>query len=591
MMARGWTPLLAALVLAFACCLPAHAQDVMQLEAPGVSEAPLRVRVYLPPGYASAHARYDVLYANDGQDMEAVGLAGTLASLHATHAIRPIIVVAIDMPPDRMAGYGFLDRGKGEAIVAPTKYGEVGANAQAYAQWLTQELVPVIDARYRSVARPDGRALLGWSLGAASAFAVGWQYPDLFGRVGAFSPSFWLATDDAGAEAVQASRIAHWLVAERPPLSRPRLFFAVGTDEETGDRDGDGVIDVLDDTRDLLDGWKDAQGREHKGLRQQGYAVNMEGATRPSRDPATLYLLQGGRHDQASWARMLPAFLRWAYAVHAPPLREVTGTVESWQDLPSAFVPARDVDVWLPPSYAAHPERRYPVVYMHDGQNLFDPTLVWGGNDWDVDGAMTRLAASGEAREAIVVGVWNTARRFEEYMPQVGEGEQVATGVDWYPSVPRAALASDEYLRFLVEELKPFVDARYRTLPGRDDTVVMGSSMGGLISLYALAKYPDVFGGAGAVSTHWPAGDGAMVDWLAAHLPAGTHRIWFDHGTETLDAGYAPYQLRMDAAMQAAGWMRGRDWESRVYEGAAHEEKSWRARVGEPLRFLLGAPR
>ena len=155
--------------------------------------------------------------------------------------------------------------------------------------------------------------------------------------------------------------------------------------------------------------------------------------------------------------------------------------------------------------------------------------------------------------------------------------------------MPRAALASDEYLRFLVEELKPFVDARYRTLPGRDDTVVMGSSMGGLISLYALAKYPDVFGGAGAVSTHWPAGDGAMVDWLAAHLPAGTHRIWFDHGTETLDAGYALYQLRMDAAMQAAGWMRGRDWESRVYEGAAHDEKSWRARVDQPLRFLLGA--
>lgn len=582
------------LVLLFSCGL-LRAQGVveeeMQVAATGVSSTPLRVRVYLPPGYDQSRARYDVLYVNDGQDMEAVGLRATLGDLYARNAIRRVLVVAIDMPPDRMAGYGLFDRAKGESIAAPTKYGAVGANAQAYADWLTQTLVPQIDARYRTVARADGRAILGWSLGALSAFGIGWQYPETLGRVGAFSPSFWLSADGKDADTVQATRIVHRLVDASAPMPRPKLFFGVGTQEETDDRDGDGIVDVLDDTRDLIEGWKAPDGTSRKGLRQFGYGANLEHARKPNRDNAALYLLAGGRHDQPSWARMLPVFLRWAYARQAPPIA-ATGTLEGWQDFPSRFVAARNVDVWLPPSYASHPGRRYPVLYMHDGQNLFDPGLVFNGNDWDVDGAMTRLVAEGRVREAIVVGVWNSPRRFDEYMPQVGQGDSVPTGVDWYPSVPRAALISDDYLRFLVEELKPFVDARYRTLPGRDDTAVMGSSMGGLISLYALAKYPQVFGGAGAVSTHWPAGDGAMVDWLAAQLPpAGTHRIWFDHGTATLDAVYAPYQQRMDAAMRASGWVEGRDWSSRVFEGAAHDEASWRARVDQPLLFLLGPPR
>ncbi len=586
--------LLAGLCLLLACAF-AQAQDVrietLEQAAPGLSDKPIRVRVYLPPHYESTQARYDTLYVNDGQDMEAVGMQATLEGLYARGAIRPVVVVAIDMPPDRMAGYGLFDRAKGEAFAAPTKYGAVGANAQRYAQWLTQTLVPVVDARYRTVARNDGRAILGWSLGALSAFGIGWQYPESFGRVGAFSPSFWLSADNQDADSVQATRIVHALVDASAPMSRPKLFFGVGDKEETDDRDGDGAIDVLDDARDLIEGWTAPNGTSHKGLRQLGYNANLDHARKPNRGSAALYLLDGGHHDQPSWARMLPVFLRWAYATHTPAIA-ATGAMEGWQDFPSRFVASRDVDVWLPPSYASQPERRYPVLYVHDGQNLFDPSLVFNGNDWDIDGAMTRLVAEGKVREAIVVGVWNSSRRFDEYMPQVVQGDTVPTGVDWYPSVPRAALVSDDYLRFLVEELKPFVDARYRTLPKRDDTAVMGSSMGGLVSLYALAKYPTVFGGAGALSTHWPAGDGAMVDWLAAHLPpAGTHRIWFDHGTATLDAMYAPYQQEMDAAMRASGWIEDRDWTSRVFEGAAHDEPSWRARVDQPLSFLLGPPR
>jgi predicted alpha/beta superfamily hydrolase len=150
---------------------------------------------------------------------------------------------------------------------------------------------------------------------------------------------------------------------------------------------------------------------------------------------------------------------------------------------------------------------------------------------------------------------------------------------------------SDAYLRFLVDELKPAIDARYRTLPGPADTVVMGSSMGGLISLYAVAEYPQVFGAAGAVSTHWPAADGAMVEWLGRHLPdPATHRLYFDYGTATLDAGYAPYQEAMDVLLRQAGYREGENWRTLRFEGAEHNEAAWKARVDEPLRFLLGPP-
>lgn len=268
----------------------------------------------------------------------------------------------------------------------------------------------------------------------------------------------------------------------------------------------------------------------------------------------------------------------------------VTGRLLRYDAFASRDVAPRDIDVWLPPGYGSDPVRRYPVLYMHDGQNLFDPASSYAGVDWGIDETMTRLIAEGRVRAAIVVGVWNSPARFAEYMPQkAAAGAMVATGVEGYAPIPTGDLRADAYLRFLVEELKPFIDDHYRTLPGRDDTFVMGSSMGGLVSLYAVAEYPQIYGGVGAVSTHWPAGDGATVDWFAAHLPdPRTHRLYFDHGTATIDAAYAPYQARMDAALRAAGYDDGRNWISRRFEGAAHDERAWRTRVEIPLRFLLG---
>ncbi len=144
-------------------------------------------------------------------------------------------------------------------------------------------------------------------------------------------------------------------------------------------------------------------------------------------------------------------------------------------------------------------------------------------------------------------------------------------------------------LTYSFQERTP-VDAAYRTRPEREHTFIMGSSMGGLISLYALCEYPDVFGGAGCLSTHWPAVKSAILPYLHDHLPTpGRHKLYFDYGTAGLDAAYEPYQRTVDALMQEHGYTPGYDWLTRQFPGADHNEAAWQARVHIPLTFLMGA--
>ena len=155
---------------------------------------------------------------------------------------------------------------------------------------------------------------------------------------------------------------------------------------------------------------------------------------------------------------------------------------------------------------------------------------------------------------------------------------------------------SDAYLRFLVDELKPAIDARYPTRPEREATFLMGSSMGGLISAYALAEYPQVFGGAACLSTHWigihqrnDEVPSAAIAYLRSALPApDTVRWWMDRGTTELDAQYDQAQPRIDALMSEKGFVPGPRYQTRVYEGTGHNERAWAGRLHEPLRFLLG---
>ncbi|MBL7818953.1 MAG: hypothetical protein JNL70_28390 [Saprospiraceae bacterium] len=280
----------------------------------------------------------------------------------------------------------------------------------------------------------------------------------------------------------------------------------------------------------------------------------------------------------------------------------VSGKIEHIENLPSKYVEPRNIDIWLPESYDG--KKKFAVLYMHDGQMLFDSTTTWNHQSWNVDDVATKLMREGKIQNVIVVGVWNAGKsRHANYFPQkpfenltpvekdtvIKQLQRVGrTNEMFQPN-------SDNYLKFLVSELKPMIDKKYRVFTDPKHTFVAGSSMGGLISMYALCEYPSVFGGAACLSTHWvgtfttdnnpvPA---AFINYLQTHLPKPKkHKIYFDFGTATLDALYEPFQIKVDAVMRAKGFTE-KNWITRKFEGQDHSEKAWQSRLDIPFVFLL----
>ncbi len=271
-----------------------------------------------------------------------------------------------------------------------------------------------------------------------------------------------------------------------------------------------------------------------------------------------------------------------------------SGHIERLEAFPSRQVAARDIDVWLPDGYG--PGKRYGVVYMMDGQMLFDASIAWNKQAWGVDRALAALLADSQVRDAIIVGIANNPQlRHAEFFPQ--------KALPYLPTPVRERFVrealhgkplADRYLRFLVQELKPAIDARFLTLRDRDNTFIMGSSMGGILSLYAISEFPAVFGGAACLSTHWigtfqanAAIPLAEFNYFQAHLPdPSTHRIYMDRGTRELDLLYADSQPFADDLIRDRGYTDA-NFVSRVINGAGHNEKDWGARVDVPLTFLL----
>jgi predicted alpha/beta superfamily hydrolase len=231
----------------------------------------------------------------------------------------------------------------------------------------------------------------------------------------------------------------------------------------------------------------------------------------------------------------------------------------------------RDLLVYLPPSYGRG-DRRYPVIYMHDGQNLFDRATSFG-EEWEVDQTLEEV--SGEGLEPIVVGIPNTDGRLDEYSPfHDRKHDQGGRG--------------DDYLDFIVQTVKPIVDRDFRTRPERECTGIAGSSMGGLISLYAFFRRSDVFGFAGVMSPALWFGGRGIFDYVKSrqHVPG---RIYLDIGTNE-----GPEALndarRMKALLEEKGYRTGRDLLFFVEMGGRHNERAWARRLHHTLRFLLGAP-
>ena len=271
----------------------------------------------------------------------------------------------------------------------------------------------------------------------------------------------------------------------------------------------------------------------------------------------------------------------------------MSGTIRHFNNFHSQYVQSRNIDVWLP--YPFDSSIGYAVLYMHDGQNIFESESSFNRISWKVDETLSVLIANKTIRPCIVVGIWNTEKRFQEYTPLKPflnyniQEEDIALNEVLNSSI------SDEYLKFITLEVKPFIDTTFNTLKDKGSTFISGSSMGGLISIYALCEYPEIFGGAACLSTHWPFSliqadplmFNAITDYLKTHLPPPlTHKIYFDRGTETLDSIYASYQSDVDRVLKESGYTK-KLWMTSIFEGDEHSELYWQRRFHIPATFLL----
>jgi enterochelin esterase-like enzyme len=278
------------------------------------------------------------------------------------------------------------------------------------------------------------------------------------------------------------------------------------------------------------------------------------------------------------------------------------GKIEHFEKFKSSFVIARDVDVWLPAGY--DPKKKYAVIYMHDGKALFDSSIIWTHQTWGVDEVLNKLLSEQKIKDCIAVGISNGGEiRHSEYLPQKPfenlpkEKQDYLYNIISYGNqhVFTTKINSDNYLKFIVQELKPFIDAHFSTLKDQQHTFIIGSSMGGLISIYALCEYPQVFGGAACLSTHWTGLftaannplPGAIIGYLRTHLPSPkNHKVYFDYGSKTLDTLYKPFQVQVDTIMHTKGFTNN-NWITKEFVGADHTETSWHKRLDIPILFLL----
>ena len=265
------------------------------------------------------------------------------------------------------------------------------------------------------------------------------------------------------------------------------------------------------------------------------------------------------------------------------------GNVILLENFPSQYVKNRNIEVYTPPGYSKN--KFYPVLYMHDGQNVFNPATSYSGIDWGVDEAIDSLVELGIIEPLIVVAVWNSPLRSEEYCPAVISGRELSDFYKKdYPNVPDSLhIISDDYLKFMVREVKPFIDSAFKTKANQKNTYIMGSSMGGLISAYAVSEYPEVFGGAACLSTHWPAVSIRLSEWIKKDFPkAGVHKWYFDRGTEQIDSEYGHYQEKVNKIFDEKGYSENIDYISLEFKGAGHSELAWKQRIHIPLEFLVG---
>ncbi|RNC84573.1 MAG: alpha/beta hydrolase [Balneola sp.] len=298
---------------------------------------------------------------------------------------------------------------------------------------------------------------------------------------------------------------------------------------------------------------------------------------------------------------MVPQLILFIVFIVTPWEMEANNELISIKQFESKYVTERDIFVRLPDSY--NEEIKYPVLYMHDGQMLFSTLDTWNGQSWRLDEVIDSLVLEGAIEDIILVGISSVSQeRHSNYFPEKPFNSLESSYRDSLRNIDRYGspmfgidVNSDDYLKFIVYELKPYIDNRFSTLSDVSNTFIAGSSMGGLISMYAFFEYPEIFGGAACISTHWIGSfsdNSEIPDAFYSYLDArkesvSGRKLYFDIGTATLDQYYPVHQRRMDQIFRSVEESIDFDFSTEVYEGEPHTEIAWSKRVHEALTFLL----
>jgi len=544
---------------------------------------PRNVDIWLPEGYNS-ETKYSVVYMHDGQmlfdstqtwNKKEWGVDETLGRLIKERKIDRCIVVAIwNTGGNRISEYfptkvfSLLDNKTQSKFIEKYTNGKP-ANGDNYLKFLVNELKPYIDQKFSTFPDKDHTFMIGSSMGATiSIYAIN-EYPEVFGGVACLSTA-WLSSIEPNYEIPTATfeYLKHNLAS---PFGH-KIYMDYGT----GESDKSYVL-----TQSFID--LIAKG---KGYSDYNYLSKV---------------FEKEQHDEIAWSKRLSIPVEFLLS-KLPDQKASSGKIDKYESFRSKFVAERDIEVWLPENY--NPSRKYNVLYMHDGQMLYDPSTTWTKSSWKVDEVLTKLMKENKIADVIVVGISNTGKkRHPDYFPQKPFESLTPQQQEFVTKSLEASgrttetfkPVSDNYLKFIVTELKPFIDKKYSVYKDQKHTFIAGSSMGGLISMYAICEYPAVFGGAACLSTHWPgifSMEGnpvpdAFVSYLKTHLPdPKNHKIYFDYGDQTLDAMYAPLQKKVDQEMEKRGFNE-KNWMTKFFPGDNHSEISWNRRLNIPIEFLL----
>ena len=591
-MNRGSPILTFAAMLIGIAALPWQANAAPKLvQYPQMTSAyvkPRNVEVFVPDACQASPC--PVIYMQDGQNLfdatktwnhQSWEVPSVLSKLITSGETPASIVVGIDNG-GAMRGREYLPQKVYDALPLETqrRLGESWGGApvsDAYLKFMVDELKPFIDAHYMTKRDAAHTFVAGSSMGGLISFYAQAEYPQVFGGSASLSMHWILsepghAIPDAQSFAPEVIKaFADYL--EQSKLSPPnhRVYIDQGTET------------------------LDANYRPYS----LGFEALMKARGWTEGQDFSSQIFPGENHSETAWAKRLDIplkFLLSGRVIH-------NGSLVHYRDVSSSFVKPRDVVVWLPAGYDPGAPLRYRVIYMMDGQNLFEPSQ-YSGADWGVADTLPRLFRDQNVPPAIVVGVYNTDERTREYTPQKVYSK---TPLDYQRRVEAfggGVPKSDAYLKFLVCELKPFIDKTYATMKGPEATSIVGSSSGAYFALYAQGEYPDVFGASASLSMPWLmaspaktsseiAADTSLVAkawqaWLeTTHMTPGHNRIYTDQGTVGLDALFTPYEAASVASFQQAGWTDEANFAAPVYVGADHSEKDWRKRLDVPLVFIL----